>query len=375
MKTILYIINTYGFGGLNRVIAEKASYFTDKGYRVHILCVDNQKNVDVKSIYDERIVHHTIDRDTLDKYLAIPLIGRLIRFVYYRLFLLKAIYSVNPDVVISTLPMIEPTSVVWLTFWKKRFMEFHGFWDYPKYKITLKAKIQFRLKYGFYQLIALTQREAGMVSKITGHPVSVIPNPLYVLPTIYSDCSSKNVITMARFSRQKNLASIVPAWKEIEEKHPDWNLIIMGKGEEDAKIRKAIEDAQLKTVKIMPYSLNVGERLVDSSIYVLPSLYEGFPLVLLESMSYGVPVVAYDCPCGPSEVIKDGYDGYVTEYLNPTQLMERVNVLIENEELRKQMGVRARKDIQRYNLDAIMQVWMDLFDGKPIQRIWELNLH
>ncbi len=375
MKTILYIINTYGFGGLNRVIAEKANYFTSKGYHVHILCVDNQKEIDIKSIYDERIPHHVLDRNTLDKYLAIPLIGRLIRFIYYRIFLLKILFSVNPDVVIATLPMIEPTSVVWLTFWKKRIMEFHGFWDYPKYKITLKAKIQFRLKYGFYKLIALTKREAGMVSKITGHPVDVIPNPLYELPEVYSGCSSKNVITMARFSKQKNLSSIIPAWKQIEDKHPDWNLIIMGKGDEEDKIRKAISDAHLSTVKVMPYSLHVGERLVDSSIYVLPSLYEGFPLVLLESMSYGVPVVAYDCPCGPSEVIQNGYDGYVTEYLNPTQMMDRVQELIENDELRKQMGERARTDIQRYNLDAIMQVWMDLFDGKPIQQIWNLNIH
>ena len=137
----------------------------------------------------------------------------------------------------------------------------------------------------------------------------------------------------------------------------------MGRGDDKEKMQASITDNHLKTVKILPYSTDVGSKLVNSSIYILPSRFEGFPLVLLECMSYGVPAVAYDCPCGPTEIIRDGFDGFVTEYMNPQALMDKVQMLIENEMLRKEMGQRARKDIQRYKLDVIMGNWEKIYRG------------
>lgn len=365
---LLYVINNYSFGGLNRVTSEKANYFLKKGYDVHVLCTDNSSQIDVKSIYALGVVHHTIDRNKLNRLLRIPVVGRLLRFVYYRLRMLMILLSVNPDTIIVTLPILEPLSVLLLTFWKRRIMEFHGYYTPPDFHVSKDDKLAFKYRFGFYHLYALTQREADLVSKLSHHPVAVMPNPLCVLPEKYSDCSSKNVIATARFCYQKNLDSIIPYWKQIEEKHPDWQLLLMGRGEDEDKMRKAIADNHLKTVKILPYSTDVGSKLINSSVYVLPSRFEGFPLVLLECMSYGVPAVAYDCPCGPSDVIRDGYDGFVTEYMNPQAMIDKVLMLIENEPLRRQMGQRARKDIQRYDLDAIMDKWAKIYSETDVKQ-------
>ena len=94
---------------------------------------------------------------------------------------------------------------------------------------------------------------------------------------------------------------------------------------------------------------------------LLPSMFEGWPLVIIESMAYGVPVIAYDCPCGPSEIIQSGVDGFVTEYRNPEAMIEKILYLIEHPDVRIAMGNKAKENIQRFNIDDIMERWIKLF--------------
>lgn len=96
---------------------------------------------------------------------------------------------------------------------------------------------------------------------------------------------------------------------------------------------------------------------------LLPSRFEGWGLTLIESMSLGVPCIAYDCPFGPSDIICNGEDGFLTEYMNPDAMADKINYLIEHSEIRKQMGARARINVQRFNVDRIMGQWMTLFEN------------
>ena len=86
-------------------------------------------------------------------------------------------------------------------------------------------------------------------------------------------------------------------------------------------------------------------------------------MVLIEAMACGLPVVSFNCPWGPADIIRDGEDGFLVEYLNTKEAAQRVSQLIENPILRKEMGVRARKNIQRYNRDVVMKQWTDLFES------------
>jgi glycosyltransferase involved in cell wall biosynthesis len=100
---------------------------------------------------------------------------------------------------------------------------------------------------------------------------------------------------------------------------------------------------------------------LQSSICVMSSRYEAFPMVLLESMACGVPCVAFDCPHGPRNIIRHGEDGLLVEYLNPQALADGICSLIENESLRRQMGEAARRNVMRYSKEAVMQQWEGLF--------------
>jgi len=95
---------------------------------------------------------------------------------------------------------------------------------------------------------------------------------------------------------------------------------------------------------------------------LLPSSFEGFPMVLLECMGCGVPVVAYDCMWGPSEVITDSVDGILVPLNDMDAFIDRVNYLIENPEIRKSMSMKCRESIKRFNLEFVMKQWIDLFD-------------
>lgn len=364
MKRILYIESHFGNGGINKITSVKANYFVSHGYDVHILCTLAKEDICREGMYDERVIQHKIGQERLDSLLRIPLIGRMLRFLYARFMHLWIILKVNPDIIVSTQQYLEPLTVVLLSFWKKRVLEFHGWYNDPEItSASTKDKLMFRFKFPFYQIVALTQKEAQKLHQLTGNPAMVIPNPLYTAKEKKSDCSNKRAIILARFSRQKNLLNFIPYWKQVQDKHPDWTLDIYGSGSQEKETYQLVGSLGLNTIHLHPYTSKPMAELEDSSIYLLPSIYEGFPLVILESMSVGVPCIAFDCPCGPSEIIKQGEDGYVIPFLDYKAFVEKICFLMENDLIRKEMGKRAQENIKRFNIDSIMNKWVDLFNS------------
>lgn len=361
---ILYIQSKFGQGGINRITSIKENYLQVHGFEVHNLNVLDEDNPTFRQIYNCGITMHSIPSKRLEKLYAVPIIGRILRFIYFRFSILWYLITINPHIIVVNMLGLEPLFVLVLTFWKKRILEFHG-WFNGRSKSELKEneKRAFKTIFPFYNIVALTKREAQHIQDLSEKKVLYIPNPLGKIPTNYSDCSAKRVISMARFAPPKNLDALLPFWKKIEDTHPEWELHLYGEGPDETAMRTVISEFKLSSVYLHPYTTDTDYALANSSIYILPSLHEGFPLVLLESMASGVPCVAYDCPCGPAEIIKDGEDGFVTEYNNPQALIDKVLFLIEHEDIRKKMGKKARENILRYNIDEIMGEWIHLFES------------
>ena len=106
---------------------------------------------------------------------------------------------------------------------------------------------------------------------------------------------------------------------------------------------------------------NIQDKYKEASIYALSSRSEGFGMVLIEAMAYGIPCVAFDCPCGPSGIISNGVNGFLVPNGDITALSDKINKLIEDEPLRKSMGYKARIDVKRYLPDKIVSEWDQLF--------------
>ncbi|WP_030924319.1 glycosyltransferase family 4 protein [Streptosporangium amethystogenes] len=191
-----------------------------------------------------------------------------------------------------------------------------------------------------------------------------IPNAVPPLAGDISGLREKTVIAIGRVVHAKGFDRLVRAWKQVAEAHPDWTLRIYGGGTPDReeRLRTRIEEAGLsEKVLLMGSSRQIGEELAKASIYVVSSRYEGFGMTILEAMSKGVPVVSFDCPHGPREIITHEHDGLLIRSNRAAALAEGVCRLIEDEELRLSLGGNALRTASRYDLDTVGAQWDALF--------------
>ncbi|MFF5210994.1 glycosyltransferase family 4 protein [Streptosporangium sp. NPDC000396] len=187
-----------------------------------------------------------------------------------------------------------------------------------------------------------------------------IPNAVPYLAGDVSALEEKSVIAIGRLVRAKGFDRLVEAWEHVAAAHPDWVLRIYGGGtaKAESRLRTMIEDADLTgKVLLMGSSSAIGTELAKSSIYVVSSRYEGFGMTILEAMNKGVPVVSFDCPHGPREIITHEHDGLLVSSQRPQALAEAVCRLIEDRELRGRLGANALRTATRYDLDAIGARW------------------
>lgn len=193
--------------------------------------------------------------------------------------------------------------------------------------------------------------------------ISVIPNILTFQRTENNILNNKKVIAVGRLDTPKNYESLIRAFRMVADCHPDWVLNIYGDGHRRVTLQKLITDMQLEgNVYLRGNTTQVQEKMYESSIFVLSSIFEGLPLVMLEAMSCGLPVVSYECPCGPKDIITDGVDGFLVPTGDEQMLAEKICYLIENPNIRTQMGVAVLKKSENYHIDKIIPMWMNLFE-------------
>lgn len=212
------------------------------------------------------------------------------------------------------------------------------------------------------RVVALTERDANDWRGVNSR-VQVIPNIVHLNPTgRYCNYDSKSVIFVGRFSPQKDITSLLKIWKIVYTHHPDWQLQIYGGYGEDQKQLLPLIQKMKANINVHEPTQEIFECYLENSIFLLTSRYEPFGLVLPEAMSCGLPVVAFDCPYGPADIISDNKDGFLIKNRNITDFAEKVCLLIENPELRKSMGQFGIVSSQRYDASLIMPKWKALFE-------------
>lgn len=217
----------------------------------------------------------------------------------------------------------------------------------------------------FDVLVALSCQDAKDWSK---HLKSiVIPNVVHLNPTgHFSSLENKNVIFVGRYMEQKGIPDLLKVWELVHKRHSDWHLDLYGEG--DLKSIIEVEAQRLQAnIHVHQPDAQIFSRYMESSILVLTSVYEPFGLVIPEAMSCGLPIVSFDCPSGPADIITDGVNGYLIQDRDIHEFANKVCMLIESTELRVKMGKAAIVSAQRYMADAVMPLWEDLFSKLYIQ--------
>ena len=115
--------------------------------------------------------------------------------------------------------------------------------------------------------------------------------------------------------------------------------------------------------KLLGPTEQIQDEYMKSSLLVMSSRFEGFGMVLIEAMACGLPVVSFDCPCGPKDIIQDHVDGLLVENGNIDKLAETIIWMIQHPEQRKAMAAKAIDNVQRFKIDQIAEQWKSIFDS------------
>lgn len=356
-KTIAFLINNMELGGgterVTSIIANKLGEKTDKIYILSCRKFEKSKfelnnNVNVISLCQKKNSKYILRK--LD----------IIRN-------LKDIIKQNKiDVVIA----VDITLSLYLFVIK--------IMNYKKinFKIISWEHFNFYSKRSFFkkiaQKIALTYSDKFIVlgkndkknylensnkDKIT-KKIEYIYNPISLDLKTKSSLNNKVVLAVGRLVDQKGFDMLIDAWKIVEKEDGEWILNIIGSGPKEKQLRKKIKQHKLNRINIIPFQKNIEEWYLNSSVFVLSSRYEGFVLVLLEAQAKGLPTISFNCKEGPSEIIDNGINGYLVEQNNTEMLAAYILKLISNENLRKDFGSKSQKDLERFDINKIIDKWI-----------------
>ena len=196
--------------------------------------------------------------------------------------------------------------------------------------------------------------------------VVVMPNPA-TFKGLQKNTHARDKVILAVGSlnryKTKGFDQMMYIVKPIFQKFPEWKLKILGKGDEEMKTLKTIANELniSNHVEFMGFRKDVNKIMQSSDIFILPSRYEGLPMVLVEAMSQGMACIAFDCVTGPGDIIHDQVDGILVEDQNQEKMTSEIQMLISDPDLRKKLANNAIKNVERFHIDKITERWFELF--------------
>jgi glycosyltransferase involved in cell wall biosynthesis len=366
---IIYITDAFAvWGGTERVLADKINYLAEIfGYQITLITISQGNHplsfklhhavnyTDIEIRMHQQYQYHGINRLFIRRKLKKLLKKRL----------KEVLDEIKPDIIIcakfdfvGVLMEVKGNARLIIeshTLCSAEYIDSSG-WLRQMHIRTFKKNIS-----KADVVIALTEGDAADWLKINPR-VYVIPNIVHLNSgESYSRCAKKSAIYVGRFCDQKDIDSLLAIWQIVHQKHPYWTLQIYGEGELKKEYLSKIEliDAN---IQVYNPTLDIMSEYMQNSMLLLTSLYEPFGLVLPEAMSCGLPVVAFDCPYGPADIITDGVDGFLIKNRDIQAFADRVCQLIEDEELRCRMGQNGVVSSQRFRADKIMPRWINLFE-------------
>lgn len=381
---IAYCLNgIHSLGGIPQVVCAKANALAAlPGNEVYLILTDYhpeapQPKLSGVHVIDLQVGHW--DNDSPSLFYALSARARRKR-VLHRQRLRDCLQQMQPDVVISPgqsekyiVPLISKNER-WVTIreyhyargYRLRYARFQSNYRLSAYLLAIVGNLYQRLfnrQHPYDATVVLTRQDAEEnYSSTERAKLTTIPNPLTLNSVRFSNHRSRIVVCAARLEPIKQFDHLIAAWKQVATKHPDWQLHIYGSGTAQPQLEQCIHTAKLSNSVILKgRSYDMGSALSSGCFFAYCSAFEGFPLVLLEAMSCALPVISYACPCGPADIIRDGYNGYLVPLNDIDAMAARINELIEHPELVQHLAIGAVETAARHSIDRIAEQWMELF--------------
>lgn len=368
MKIVFLIDQVYRHGGIERVLSIKANYLANNSDNsVYIITSEQNKN---KACYhfNSNIIfkdlgvnyHRNLSYFHPKNVLKIPRHIHLVK---------QTLNKIKPDVVVVCSHSVDTYFVPFINKSIPKVKEFHFSKSIETNyrKKGSKSKKKYFLYFADFvekkydKLIVLNKDEA---SYYKSNNIAVIPNPLTFYPTQVSQLNKPIAIAAGRIAPVKRFDSLIDTWELIHKKNSNWQLHIYGEGDKNYvnALQQKINEKQLSNHIILKgKTSNIQDKMLNASVFLMTSDNECFPLVLLEAQACGLPIVSFDCPHGPRNIISNK-NGILIPPKNKTKFANAVLKIIDNETLRKELGQHARENAANYNEKAIMDKWLTIFN-------------
>ena len=365
----------YMAGGVERVLTLKANYFAEHfGYDITIILTEGKDKPLFYPLSDRiKIVNLDVNFEELWTCSFVKKV-----FVYLskqRIFkkrLTAELMRIRPDITVSLLRR-EINFINDIKDGSKKIGELHvnraNYRNFEKgdanFIKNLFAKFWMRsLVSHLKQLdkfIVLTEEDKASWTELSN--VEVIPDPLAFDVAEVSPLKAKRVIAVGRYVYQKGFDLLLQAWAKIEKQFPDWELAIYGMGDRSPYDNLAKQlGVDMNRCHLNGSTQNIRKEYLESSLFVFSSRFEGFGMVLIEAMACGLPVVSFDCPCGPKDIVSHDEDGLLVPSGDIEKLANAMSQLMDSYELRHQMAKNAIGNVRRFQIDEIADRWQSLFE-------------
>lgn len=365
----------YMAGGVERVLTLKANYFAEHfGYDITIILTEGKDKPLFYPLSDKiKVINLDIDFEEL---WTCSFVKKVVVYLKkQRIFkkrLSEELMRLRPDITISLLRR-EINFINDIQDGSKKIGELHvNRANYRNFEAgdsnaikEIFAKLWMHnlvshLK-GLDRFVVLTEEDKLSWTELDN--VEVIPDPLSFDIDKKSPLTNKRVIAVGRFVYQKGFDLLLQAWAKIEKQHADWELAIYGMGDR-TPYEQIVDELHIDRTRchLNGPTDDIKQEYLNSSLFVFSSRFEGFGMVLIEAMACGLPVISFDCPCGPKDIVRHQEDGLLVPSGDVEKLSDAMHQMLSDDGLRYQMASKAIVNVRRFELSEIAERWHSVFE-------------
>ena len=355
---LLLIISNLQLGGAERLLAHMANYWSSRGHDVTLLTLAEIGTDLYKVNPGVRRIGLGLRAPSASSVEAVK------RNIQRVLAIRRVVRAAKPNVVISFLDIVNVLTL--MATIGIRIPVIVSERTEPRQHVIGRVWQGLRnLFYGQAKAIVVQTESVGQWARDIARrcPVAVIPNFVDipsdpVIPKSDARAQGFQIVGMGRLRHEKGFDLLIEAFARCARRNKDWTLSILGDGDEGPKLESQATSLGIRErVHFLGLVVDPFPLLRTADLFVLPSRYEGFPNALLEAMAVGVPVIATDCPSGPRDIVRSGYDGLLVSPENVDALEIAMERLMKNPEERRRLSRRAPEVHARFSKESIMREW------------------
>lgn len=358
MRVVFFTINMSQIGGVERVLANISNYIVkNHNYQVDLVSIfSNSERKNILFDIDNRVNTIFLKKKIVNKS---GILGIVQQPIIYAKYIEDYLKENECDIAICTNTILNSAISIIRNRLKCKVIG----WEHSTHKqySTLRKLINILTYKKLDKLVVLTEGDAIFYKKFMKN-VLVIPNANSFVSKEKSTLLEKNIIACGRLTSVKGFDMLIDSFNLIANEYVDWSVNIIGDGEERNKLLKQINRLNLENrVNIIPFSKNIKEFYLNSSIYALPSRDESFGMVLLEARECGLPCVAFES-FGPKAIINNNIDGFIVKNGDINGFSDSLKKLMDDVETRKVFSENSLKDIKKYKIENIYSFWKGIFE-------------